>query len=119
MTRLRHVLGAEEHYLSMKRNCIYIMSNKNRTTFYVGVTNNLMRRRLEHRAELAGDGFCGRYNICDVVYVEYFDKIVDAIRREKQIKEYARARKLALIESRNPKMLSLQPPFFNYPTSYE
>ena len=108
-------MGAEEHYIGMKRNCIYIMSNKNRTTFYVGVTNNLVRRRLEHRAETAGDGFCGRYNICDVVYVEYFDKIVDAIRREKQIKEYARARKLALIETRNPQMVSLQPPFFIFP----
>jgi len=59
------------------------MSNKNRTTIYVGVTNNLVRCRLEHRAELSADGFCGKYKICDVVYVEYYDCIVDAIRREK------------------------------------
>ncbi len=91
------------------------MCNQHRTTFYVGVTNDLWRRRLEHRAEGSFDGFCGRYQICDVVYVEYYDRITDAIRREKQIKEYSRQRKIELIQALNPTMATLPSPFFSFP----
>ncbi|MEY2720167.1 MAG: hypothetical protein RLZZ273_1533 [Bacteroidota bacterium] len=96
----------------MKRNCIYIMSNKGRTVLYTGVTSNLQMRRLQHRA--AGvDTFCGRYRAFDVIYVEWFDNITDAIAREKQIKAYSRMKKLALITRSNPTMSSLLPPWFD------
>ena len=97
------------------RNCVYIMSNVYRTTMYVGVTSDMCRRRLEHQMEKSSDGFCGKYRICDVVYLERFDNIVDAIAREKQIKEYSRARKMALIKQHNPTFASLPPPFFSLP----
>lgn len=95
----------------MKRNCIYIMSNRYRTVFYTGVTSNLTRRRHQHR-ESDNSTFCGRYNVRDVIYVEWFDDIRDAIAREKQIKAYSRAKKLRLIVTDNPTMRSLEPPWF-------
>jgi predicted GIY-YIG superfamily endonuclease len=87
------------------------MSNKRRTVLYTGVTSNLVRRRLQHRSS-GVETFCGRYRAFDVIYVEWFDNIVDAIAREKQIKAYRRAKKLALIERTNPTMRSLVPPKF-------
>ena len=96
----------------MKRNCIYIMSNKGRTVLYTGVTSNLQLRRLQHRAS-GPDTFCGRYRAFDVIYVEWFDNIEDAIAREKQIKAYSRIKKLALIKRSNPTMSSLLPPWFD------
>lgn len=88
------------------------MSNKGRTVLYTGVTSNLQMRRLQHRAAGA-DTFCGRYRAFDVIYVEWFDNITDAIAREKQIKAYSRIKKLALIKRRNPNMSSLLPPWFD------
>ena len=96
----------------MKRNCVYIMSNRGRSVFYVGVTSDLVKRRLEHQQEGPEEGFCGKYNVRDVIYVERFDNIVDAIAREQQIKKCRREKKLALILSQNPDSASLPPPFF-------
>ena len=98
----------------MRHNCIYIMSNRNRTVFYVGVTNNLARRRLEHLHENA-DHFCGRYSITDVVYVEWFEDIRHAIAREKRLKRRSRKEKLDLIRTVNPSLATLVPPFFLLP----
>ena len=79
---------------------VYILSNGSRT-LYVGVTNSLERRMYEHRMKRA-DGFTRRYNITMLVHVETFSYIGDAIAREKEIKGWIRAKKLALIESDNP-----------------
>ena len=95
----------------MKRKCIYIMTNKWRTVLYTGVTSNLERRRKQHRESGPGT-FCGRYRACDVIYVEWFNDIRDAIAREKEIKRYSRAKKLKLIASANPTMRALEPPGF-------
>lgn len=99
----------------MKHNCIYIMSNGSRTVFYVGVTSNLTRRMFEHR-NASSTTFCGRYGVVDVIYVEWFDNIVDAIAREKQIKGYRRDKKPALIRRNNPRLQSLLSPLFRFPT---
>jgi putative endonuclease len=84
----------ERHY------CTYIMASLSRKV-YVGVTNNLLRRTVEHkRASL--QGFTQKYRINRLVYFESFQYVRDAIAREKKIKGWRRSRKVELIESRNP-----------------
>ena len=82
------------------------MTNKNRTTLYIGVTNNLARRVLEHKNHKL-KGFSDRYNLEILVYFEISDNINAAIYREKQIKGGSRLKKIALIESFNPDWLDL------------
>lgn len=71
-------------------------------TLYTGVTNDLQRRVHEHRHKLT-PGFTQRYNVTRLVYFEATASVKDAIAREKQIKRWLRAKKIALIESANPK----------------
>ena len=80
---------------------VYIMTNKNRTVLYVGVTNDLKRRIFEHRNHLIKGSFSGKYNLEYLVYYEYFEDIVDAIAREKQLKAGSRKKKEERIESIN------------------
>ena len=80
---------------------VYIMTNKNNTTLYTGVANDLKRRVYEHKNKLV-DGFTGKYNIIKLVYYEIYKDIHEAIGREKQIKGGSRARKISLIEKMNP-----------------
>ena len=80
---------------------IYIMTNKNNTTLYTGVTNDLQRRAIEHRTGKGGT-FTKRYNINKLVYFEAGDKIHEALEREKQIKAGSRQDKLDLINGFNP-----------------
>jgi putative endonuclease len=95
--------------------CVYIMSNRYRTVRYVGVTNNLARRRQEHRDEGPFQGFCGKYRVHDVIYVEWFGYIDKAIAREKELKNAPKAYKISLAEALNPDLISLEPPFFLTP----
>lgn len=76
-----------------------MMASKSRT-LYIGVTNNLERRVLQHRGNLQV-GFTALYNLNRLVYYEVFDDIRRAIGREKQIKGWVRLKKIALIESVN------------------
>lgn len=78
---------------------VYILTNKTKT-LYIGVTNNLERRIYEHRNKLK-DGFTKKYNITKLVYFEVFNDIKDAIKREKQLKNWHRLWKINLIESKN------------------
>lgn len=82
------------------------MTNKNRTTLYTGVTNNLARRVLEHKNH-EHKGFSNRYNLEILVYFEISDDINAAIYREKQIKGGSRLKKIALIGFINPDWLDL------------
>ena len=91
--------------------CVYIVSNISKM-LYTGVTNDLEHRVLQHKAKLV-DGFTKKYNIHRVVYFETFYDIRDAIAREKQIKGWLRAKKVALIESVNPKWKDLAPAWMN------
>jgi putative endonuclease len=78
---------------------VYIMTNRSRT-LYVGVTNDLTRRVYEHKNKLI-PGFTSKYNIQYLIYYESTSSIYAAIQREKQIKGWLRAKKIALIESMN------------------
>ena len=84
----------------MKRYYVYIMSSKSRK-LYTGVTDNLERRVYEHKSKVL-PGFTKRYNISRLVYYETSSDVHAAISREKQIKGWLRAKKIALIESVNP-----------------
>jgi len=66
------------------------------------MTNSLRRRVCEHKLKLT-PGFAAKYNITRLVYFESFEDVRNAIEREKQIKGWTRAKRLALIESTNPK----------------
>jgi putative endonuclease len=84
----------------MRQFYVYIMTNRSRT-LYTGVTNNLQRRVYEHKHKLI-PGFTQKYNITRLVYFEATSDVREAIGREKQIKGWLRAKKVALIESVNP-----------------
>lgn len=81
---------------------VYIMTNRSQT-LYTGVTNDLQHRVYEHKQKLV-DGFTKKYNLTKLVYYESTDDVRSAIGREKQIKGWLRAKKIALIESMNPQM---------------
>jgi putative endonuclease len=80
---------------------IYILTNRPHGTLYIGVTNDIARRAWEHR-EGAADGFTKHYGLRMLVYMEPHERIVDAIHREKRLKSWNRAWKVALIEEVNP-----------------
>ncbi len=84
-----------------RRYFVYILTNPSRT-LYTGITNSLRRRVREHKGKRA-DGFTARYNISRLVYFESFVDVRNAIEREKQIKSWTRAKRVALVESVNPK----------------
>lgn len=79
---------------------VYVLASPGRR-LYVGVTNDLARRLVQHRS---GDRttFTGRYNITRLVHAESYPTAMDAIRREKQLKGWSRAKKIELVESYNP-----------------
>jgi putative endonuclease len=86
----------------MKPGFVYIITNKNNTTLYIGVTSNLPKRILEHKQKKYKNSFSARYNLDKLIYFEQFQMIGDAIGREKQLKAGSRAKKEALINTSNP-----------------
>jgi putative endonuclease len=95
----------------MERNYyVYIMTNRVRT-LYVGITNDLCRRLDEHRHGLTG-GFTSKYKMNRLVHFEQFNYVNGAIAREKEIKGWVRRKKIALIESENPKWSDLSRDLF-------
>ncbi|MBK9097230.1 MAG: GIY-YIG nuclease family protein [bacterium] len=95
----------------MKNYYVYIITN-NSKTLYIGVTDDLMRRVYEHKNKLI-DGFTKKYNLTKLVYFETFNRIEDAIRREKQLKNWHRQWKVNLIESVNKDWEDLSMEFGN------
>ena len=87
--------------MNEKQYYVYIITNKYNTTIYVGVTNNLARRIYEHKNKLV-EGFSSKYNLNKLIYFECTENVESAIIREKQIKNYSRAKKELLIEKMNP-----------------
>ena len=87
-------------WIEMKEYFVYIMASRSRR-LYTGVTNDLLRRVREHK-EGQIPGFTRKYNMERLVYFEEHGDIREAIYREKQIKGWRRAKKIALIESLNP-----------------
>ena len=89
---------------------VYVLASKSRV-LYVGVTANLVRRLWEHRTG-AFPGFTRRYGVNRLVYYEAADDPTGAISREKQIKGWARVKKVAMIESMNPEWNDLAEHWF-------
>ena len=85
---------------------VYIITNKHESVLYIGITNSLSRRLSEHRrGEIPGftaDDRCNR-----LIYYEHYQDVNQAIAREKQLKRWSRAKKVALIERMNPRWLDL------------
>ena len=83
-----------------KQYYVYIMTNKNNTVLYTGITNDLKRRAYEHKEKLA-EGFTKQYNITKLVYYEVFQDSYHAIQREKKIKGGSREKKIELVNTIN------------------
>ena len=83
-----------------KRYYVYIMASRS-LTFYTGVTGDIYHRALQHRAGEI-EGFTKKYHIDRLVYYETFKYVNSAIAREKQIKAWTRAKRIALIKTMNP-----------------
>ena len=87
---------------------VYIMSNIARTTLYIGVTNDIIRRVWEHK-EGKGSNFTSKYKLTVLLYVEECPTLPDAIEREKQLKNWKREWKWELIKTLNPELVDLYP----------
>lgn len=85
----------------MKQSYVYIATNQNNNVLYTGVTSNLVKRIYEHKNKLVSS-FTSKYNINKVVYYEIFEDISEAIKREKQLKNWHREWKMNLIKQSNP-----------------
>ena len=85
---------------------MYILASKRNGTLYVGMTNDIDRRIHEHKNDL-NEGFTKRYQVHNLVWYEVHDDVLQAIRREKQLKKWMRPWKLELIEKHNPKWIDL------------
>ena len=86
----------------MNRGYIYFLTNRNNRSLYVGVTNDIVRRTIEHKAKI-NSGFTAQYCWDRLVYFERYERITEAISREKQLKKWRREWKNALVEKENPK----------------
>ncbi len=84
----------------LKKSYLYSLTNLRNTVFYIGVTSNLQKRIYEHKNKVV-EGFTNKYNVTKLVYFEEYENIEDAIRREKQLKEWQREWKLNLIKAKN------------------
>jgi putative endonuclease len=85
---------------------VYILTSKRNGTLYVGVTSDLAHRMVQHKQGLI-EGFTKRYKVHHLVYYEMHETMPEAVRREKQIKEWKRLWKIRLIESMNPEWIEL------------
>ncbi|WP_107039073.1 GIY-YIG nuclease family protein [Brumimicrobium mesophilum] len=94
---------------TIKSYYVYIITNRNNKTLYVGVTNNLARRIFEHKTKI-NKGFTSKYNINKLVYYETFSLVIDAIKREKQLKRLSRVNKEEIINHVNSDWKELKPP---------
>lgn len=80
---------------------VYILTNKNNTTLYIGITNDLLRRLHEHKYKVV-PGFTNKYNLDKLIYYEETNDVTVAIEREKQLKKWSRKKKENLINIMNP-----------------
>lgn len=85
----------------MKQYYVYILTNKNNTVLYIGVTSNLIRRVHEHKNKLV-DGFTKKYNCNKLVWYGSTPEIESAIGQEKRMKKWKREYKINLINKFNP-----------------
>jgi putative endonuclease len=86
---------------------VYITTTKNNTALYTGSTSDLPGRIFQHKNKVFPNSFTARYNVDKLVYFEYFDRIEEAIDRERQIKSWKRIKKEQLISNYNPEWREL------------
>lgn len=91
---------------------IYILASQKNGTLYIGVTNDLERRILEHKQKI-NEGFTSKYDVIRLVYFESFQYINDAILREKRLKKWNRQWKINLIEEENKEWNDLSEDWYN------
>jgi putative endonuclease len=97
----------------MKAFYVYMMTNRSRVVLYTGITNSLMRRVSQHQnGEM--EGFTKTYKVKLLVYYERYNDPRDAIAREKEIKDWRRAKKNALAETMNPNWADLSQALFQH-----
>lgn len=85
---------------------VYMMSNKNNGTLYIGVTNDFVRRVYEHKQKII-HGFTEKYNLNKLVYYEIFEDAINAIEKEKKLKKAYRKEKIKMINAFNPEWVDL------------
>src|ERR1700730_10061087 len=85
---------------------VYIVTNRNHSVLYIGLTNSLSCRAWEHR-EGTGANFPAAYRCRELLYYEHYTNVHEAIARESQLKKWSRAKKVALIARLNPSWLDL------------
>ena len=103
----------------MRHSYVYIMTNKYRTTFYIGITSNLKKRIVEHY-EGVGSKFTAKYQLTDLVYFELHTDINQAIAREKQLKNWHHDWKMNLIKEQNPTLETIDyKNFYNNSMSWD
>jgi putative endonuclease len=85
---------------------VYILQSASRRALYIGMTNNLRHRVVQHKAH-KNEGFTDDYNATRLVYWEKFESVGNAIAREKQLKRWRREKKMWLVETMNPKWRDL------------
>jgi putative endonuclease len=90
----------------MDRYFVYILASQRNGTLYVGVTNNLVSRMAAHKGKLV-PGFTRKYGVDKLMYVEEYSSILEARARERSLKRWQRAWKIALIEKNNPQWRDL------------
>lgn len=90
----------------MKQYYVYILTNKGNTVLYTGCSSDLVKRNWQHKNKIV-DSFTAKYNINKLVYYEVLYDPQNMIKREKTIKNMVRRKKLALINSVNPRFQDL------------
>lgn len=91
----------------MQKRWVYIMTNVFNTTFYIGVTSDINKRVIEHKTQVK-KSFSSKYKTIKLVYLEEYPDINQAIKREKQLKNWHRDWKVDLIKSINPTYKELE-----------
>ncbi len=94
----------------MRKGYVYILSNKNRTVLYIGVTSDLKKRIWQHKNKVY-ESFSKRYNVHYLIYYETSESIIESIKREKQLKNWHKEWKWNLIKEHNPKLKDLYEDF--------
>ena len=103
--------GDDEHLSfqsgsTMKQPAVYLLASQPNGTLYIGVTSDLVKRIWEQKNDQV-EGFTQKYQVHTLVYYELHQDMLTAIAREKQLKKWNRAWKLALIEKQNPQWRDL------------
>jgi putative endonuclease len=81
---------------------VYILASQRNGTLYIGMTNNILNRNIQHKIKEDPKSFTAKYNVNKLVYYETYQYVNDAIAREKELKRYKRQWKIELIEKDNP-----------------